>query len=419
MLRCPVKLLKPGMALAAAVTHPDRLDRELLPEGTALDKRIIDALQRSGTRCVWVDHPAMTDFCRLDLPALARVRHRAFQLLKQDFATITERPLNPAEVQEYRHVVMELICALLGGRGITGLTDPMLDGPKGLYRHSTNVACLAVAIGMEMQGYVVQERTTLNTERAKDLTSLGIGALLHDVGKMALSEDNQRRCVLTRPGDTVESDDGMYRRHTVLGYELLRDTVVPASSKQIVLNHHQRWKGRGFPDKALTTNGKQRGTQVGDEIHIFSRIVGAANVLDHLLERARRAGKPTAAALRAFASPTFDDWFDPTIRDAALRCLPPFGIGSTVVLSNGDTAAVIAVNQEQPCRPTVRRLTPEADGSYRTVHLGEERELNVIECDGIPTESYLFELEERPPLCQTIARRSSERSGVGMPALAG
>lgn len=418
MLRCPIKLLEPGMVLAAAVTHPDRPDQELVREGMVIDTRLIQALERSALRCVWIDHPAMLDFARLDLPELARVRHKAFCRLREDFATMVSRSLNPEEVQEYRHIVMELVCALLGGRGLCRLSDPMLAGPKGMYRHSTNVACLSLAIGMEMQAYVIQERATLAVERAKDLTSLGIGALLHDIGKMALSEDNQRRCVLTKPGDTVESDDGMYRRHTVLGYNMLRDTTVPASSKQVVLNHHQRWEGRGFPNKALTTNGKEYGTQDGQEIHIFSRICGAADVLDHLLERARRAGKPTAAALRAFASSSFDGWFDPTVRDAALRCLPPFGIGSTVVLSNGQSAAVVAVNQEQPCRPTLRRLTPEADGSYRTIDLGEERELCVVECDGIATEQYLFELEERPPLCQTLAKRSSERSHCGI-ALAG
>src|SRR5262249_37883776 len=142
-----------------------------------------------------------------------------------------------------------------------------------------------------------------------------------------------------------------YDRHTLDGYKMLRLSRGAASVTQAALNHHQRFDGSGWPDMAVATQNRRSGTQSGRQIHIFTRIVAAANVLDNLMRSATGDRLPPAAALHAFASSRFDGWFDPVVRRAALRRIPPFAVGSQVKLSDGRKAVVIAPSMENPCRP--------------------------------------------------------------------
>ena len=187
---------------------------------------------------------------------------------------------------------------------------------------------------------------------------------------------------------------------------MLRDKRAPASATQVVLTHHRLYDGRGFPEVSPTQKERQSGQQVGQGIHIFSRIAAAADALDGLLRR--HADKPPIAALHAVLGRTYEGWFDPVVRDTLVRRLPPFAIGSRVVLSDGRAAAVIAPSMLQPCCPTVRLLGEadrNEDGSYPTIDLREARHLAIAEAEGIDVTPWLFELAEQEPLSATVARK--------------
>ena len=102
------------------------------------------------------------------------------------------------------------------------------------------------------------------------------------------------------------------------------------------------------------------------------------------------------AALSDFASTRYDGWFDPVVRRAVLRHLPPFAIGSQVELSDGRNAVVICPNSRQPCRPTVRLLdeTDAVSGRPITLDLVEHRLVCVTSCVGEAVHRWLFELPE-------------------------
>ena len=93
-----------------------------------------------------------------------------------------------------------------------------------------------------------------------------IGALLHDVGKIAVPIE-----VLNKPGKLTPEERALMERHPEAGVELLKDVEFPWDVLPMVRSHHERWDGRGYPDR-LT----------GDAIPLHARILALADVFDAL-----------------------------------------------------------------------------------------------------------------------------------------
>jgi len=93
-----------------------------------------------------------------------------------------------------------------------------------------------------------------------------IGALLHDVGKIVVPSE-----ILNKPGPLSAEERLIMERHAAAGSELLRDIEFPWDILPLVRGHHERWDGRGYPDRLA-----------GDDIALSARIVCIADVFDAL-----------------------------------------------------------------------------------------------------------------------------------------
>ncbi len=103
--------------------------------------------------------------------------------------------------------------------------------------------------------------------RDRELENLSLIAELHDLGKVAISQD-----ILYKPGILSNEEWNEVKKHSVIGYQIARSTNELSSIAEGFLNHHEWWDGSGYP----------QGLQ-GDEIPLLSRIIAIADAYDVMI----------------------------------------------------------------------------------------------------------------------------------------
>jgi response regulator RpfG family c-di-GMP phosphodiesterase len=134
------------------------------------------------------------------------------------------------------------------------------------------------------------------------LKTLGMGAWLHDLGKLAIPDH-----ILLKPGALDEQERQVMERHVELGYDLVKGIPFLADAAEIILAHHERHNGTGYP----------RGLR-GKEIPISARIFAVADSFDAMTsDRPYRLALPIQKA-RGVIEAERGVLFDPEIVDAFL-----------------------------------------------------------------------------------------------------
>jgi response regulator RpfG family c-di-GMP phosphodiesterase len=132
------------------------------------------------------------------------------------------------------------------------------------------------------------------------LQTLGMGAWLHDIGKLAIPDG-----ILLKPGALNEQERQIMQRHVELGYDLVKGIPFLADAAEIILAHHERHNGSGYP----------RGLP-GEAIPMPARIFAVADSFDAMTsDRPYRSALPVQTA-RSVIEAGRGDLFDPAIVDA-------------------------------------------------------------------------------------------------------
>lgn len=146
---------------------------------------------------------------------------------------------------------------------------------------------------------------TIAPQEAGD-PQLAYGFLLHDVGKLTVPD-----AVLTKPGPLTASEWTLMRRHPEAGARILRAVPFLDRAVDVVLHHHERWDGRGYP----------AGLE-GDEIPLWARIFAVADTIDAITsDRPYRRGRSLDEAVAEIHARAGTQ-FDPTCADAAAQLDP-------------------------------------------------------------------------------------------------
>lgn len=170
-----------------------------------------------------------------------------------------------------------------------------------------------------------------------DLQDLGTGALLHDLGKVALPD----RLRLPQE-DFTTAEQSLYREHVLHGVTHGRRMGLSAGALLVIAQHHELADGSGFP----------KGVPL-DRMSMAARIVAMVNRYDNLCNAAvpARSLTPHEALSRMFAQSRTK--FDVTLLNAFIRMMGIYPPGSVVQLSDDRYAMVMAVNAARPLKPRV------------------------------------------------------------------
>jgi response regulator RpfG family c-di-GMP phosphodiesterase len=278
VLIVPIEQAEPGMKLALTVTHPENPNQELLRRNFIIDGAVLERMRSIGVTTLFVDYPGLEDLDRHLAPYLSPERQALYQKVKTSLTDFQRASTPTASFTDYYEATRDFISALMqNGRNPIFLDELSISlGADGV-RHSMAVAHLALVMGIRLERYLIDQRTRLSAAKAREVINLGVAATLHDVGKTRLPEKLRQVCGLNPPTDKAERAE--WESHARLGYEMVHNHI-EVTAAAAVLNHHQHFDGSGFPPREL--NDGHRVIQEGQRIHIYSRILLAADIYDHL-----------------------------------------------------------------------------------------------------------------------------------------
>ena len=206
-----------------------------------------------------------------------------YQGIDQD---ITEKKKIEAERQENIERLRKSLGATINAMAVTVETrDPYTAG------HQRRVADLASAIAVEIN---------LTSER---IDGVRMASMIHDIGKISIPSE-----ILTKPTALSSLEFNLIKTHTQSGYNILKDIDFPWPIARIVLEHHERINGSGYP------NGLK-----GEQILLESRILAIADVVEAISShRPYRPAHGINVALDEITK-NKDSLYDPVLVDACLR----------------------------------------------------------------------------------------------------
>lgn len=314
----------------------DEKGKVLLAQGVTLTDWLINRVRRLGVQQVYIQDPRTDDIIVEDAIS-ENTRRFAIQNFENLLAELKAISSGKATVlasreqlgRQFGHVFDKIVSDLQASHQTLVNLASIFTADGYLYHHSVNVAILATVIGLA-KGY--------NQTQIKEL---GIGALLHDIGMLELSED-----LIKKNGEYTPEELEKVKQHTVLGYEFLKtQDGISTLTAHVALQHHERLDGSGYP----------RGLR-GKEIHEYAQIVGMCDVFNALnsQRRHRNAYLPHESMEYLMAGSLK---FDYSLVKLFVKNVAVYPLGMTVTLNNGQSAVVVTVNPEYPHRPVVRPLT--------------------------------------------------------------
>ncbi len=237
-----------------------------------------------------------------------------------------------------RRKVSEMVSSVMRNASALMLMTNLKNRDEYTSIHCVNVSILSVAFGRYLG------------LGADELADLGLGALLHDIGKMRVPLE-----ILNKPGRLSAEEFETIKKHVIHGYKML-DKVdgLPPRALDIVLSHHERIDGSGYP----------RGLS-GEGIGQFAMMVALVDVYDAVTsDRVYHSAISPHDALSMMYDHT-PVTFEKGLFEQFIKCLGIFPIGSLVELSSGQVGMVMTVNRKRHLKPIVMLLLAPDKRPYR------------------------------------------------------
>lgn len=348
MRRVPIEDLQPGMVVARTVMG--FTGRALLTENTLLTDNYIARLGKIGIGSVYIKD-GLGDG---DVPELVseEVLFSVSNTLNSSLKTFTVN--NSINVTSFKNSVSLLLDNILNNRNVLIQMEDIRSFSDYVFTHSINVAVYSIMAGISL-GYP-----------ENSLADLGLGALLHDIGMLALDAH-----ILNDPQALSIVEREQIKLHPELGFNLLRQQrEISTLSAHVAYQHHERVDGKGYP----------RGLD-GSQILDYAKIVAVTDTFDAVIsDRPHRTGCTTTDAMIVLKKLS-GTHFDPVFVEAFASNVALYPVGSLLKLNTGHLAVVTSVNRFNSDRPRISVICNQAGDLIKPAYeidLAETSELSVV-----------------------------------------
>jgi putative nucleotidyltransferase with HDIG domain len=359
MILVTTNSLTPGKILAKAIYNEN--GQVLISEDVPLTERMIIRLKELGITFVYVKDKRTEDIETVQ-PISSSLRKEAIETIENVFIDLQkESKLSKSFLLEKnsKHllkVIRSVVHEVRNNKDLITLLSEVYTYDNYIFTHSLNVTLYTLAIGTQLK------------MSDKQLEILGIGAILHDVGKMTVPID-----ILLKPGRLTFEEFEAIKLHTEHGFEILRKMpTIPLVAAHCAFQHHERLDGSGYP----------RGIK-GPEIHEFAKVMAVADVFDAVTSnRVYRSAMLPHEGLEVLYSGV-GDLFDTKIVEAFRKAVVIYPVGLTVHLNDGRKGIVSKQNQGLSERPVIRILEEKGTDleSPYEVDLKQKLDLVITKCD--------------------------------------
>jgi putative nucleotidyltransferase with HDIG domain len=316
--------LKPGMILAKDVyNHED--GRLLLLKGFSLKPNYIDKLASLCIMHVYIDDESTIIKEEVEEISEAKVFSEAFSTIKDILTSVREG--NSVEVAPVKETVDEIVQKVINNQSVFMQLTGIRDIDNYTFHHSVDVCIYSLITGKSL-GLSVEE-----------LTVLGMGAILHDIGKCKIPLE-----ILLKPGKLTDDEFMVMKLHTVYGYEIIYNTDgLTKQIANIACQHHEKWDGAGYP-AGLRDN----------QIDRLARIVAVSDVYDALTaDRCyRKKDLPHVAA--EYVIGNSGKLFDPEIAKVFINNISLYPENCMVLLNTGEIGSILDTNNNMALRPKIK-----------------------------------------------------------------
>jgi len=350
-----VKQLRPGMFIhdmnCGWLRHPFLKNSIKIKDGAAIRK-----ISEYGIREVFIDtdkgpdvdqDPARQEIdrdVRQGLDKIANLEYspakseplgkemvRAREIKKEAKQTILNimeevRFGRPIRTEKVERVVDKMVDSIFRNQDALITLGRIKQVDEYTYMHSLSVCVLMISFGKHL-GF-----------NALQLKEVGIGAMLHDVGKMQVPEE-----ILNNRGQLSDQEFAIMKKHVEYSRLLLNKTEgISELSVIIASQHHERLDGKGYPDNLK-----------GDDISIYGQAAAIADVYDAMTSQRcyQRRYEPTEVLKKLYE---WNDSYNKDLVQQFIRCVGIYPVGSLVRLESGLLGVVLDNGKENLLQPGVR-----------------------------------------------------------------
>ena len=324
MRKVSIENLVGGEKLARDVTTINGI--LLIPEGTILKNVYLEKLQELHINTVYIEHEDIPN--EVEMIIEDKIQRDCKLMVKETIEKYSY--CANSELHEIVDIADQIMRDIVSNADVMYNISYVREKSEAVFSHSINVSALSVLIGLKMK---------LSMKRVHDIA---VGALLHDLGivylPFSLQEVNYDEC--------QEEEKRIIRKHVITGYSLLEhEKWLSSVSKDIILSHHERSDGSGYPMR-LKNNKLRVETRIVALCDEFdNRVYGnlcrsdkIQVVMDYILSEAGRK-------------------YDFKVVQAFIESVAVYPIGTYVKTNTNEIGLVIRQNYKMPTRPVIKILS--------------------------------------------------------------